>query len=327
MKNIKILRQHNKYTQSELAKMLNTTQQNVARWETGISKPPIDTLKDLQMIFKVSLNEIISDKKPILKKYHDFFPTYKHGSLEATNAFWGDVGFKIPNSNDKLWFRISSKNYIEARQNIQLLYSQDEFENTDLNLSVIETLEHQTVFLVMQNLNSIDFQDDAGDSADQWDYYKDRPLLENSYLELVADYYHEPEKFNKETSDKLKKIISEDINNFNWGEDGTSFFRKYYYTTKVYFKDGSMREFNFNERDLNYLYHTFRDPHQLKDDLALGMKFNFNNHFVVLDDDDGQEIYLSKKNISLIIVPNRAFSPERNFEWEDIEREEKEDKM
>ena len=56
---IKILRNEARLTQAELAEMLGTTQQTIARWESGKSEPNITALKDLAMIFGCSVGDLL----------------------------------------------------------------------------------------------------------------------------------------------------------------------------------------------------------------------------------------------------------------------------
>ena len=47
----KELRKYNGFSQAQLAKKLNVSQQCISDWETGIRKPPINTLKKLLRFF------------------------------------------------------------------------------------------------------------------------------------------------------------------------------------------------------------------------------------------------------------------------------------
>jgi transcriptional regulator with XRE-family HTH domain len=49
-------------TQKDLADQLNVTSQAVSRWEQDIVEPSVDTLKRMSEIFKVSLDEILSNQ-------------------------------------------------------------------------------------------------------------------------------------------------------------------------------------------------------------------------------------------------------------------------
>lgn len=60
---LKELRGSMKITQSELAEHFGITQQAVARWERGKSKPDSDTLKELAVYFGVTVDYLLDDEQ------------------------------------------------------------------------------------------------------------------------------------------------------------------------------------------------------------------------------------------------------------------------
>jgi len=60
---LKELRKQNNMTQEQLGERLDVTNKTVSRWETGNYMPPIECLKRLSDIYKISINEIISGKR------------------------------------------------------------------------------------------------------------------------------------------------------------------------------------------------------------------------------------------------------------------------
>ena len=56
---IKELRNYNKITQKELAKMINKSPTAVASWEQGLSEPCVNDLRQLCKIFDVSADELL----------------------------------------------------------------------------------------------------------------------------------------------------------------------------------------------------------------------------------------------------------------------------
>lgn len=57
------LRKENNMTQQELAEKLNVTDRTISNWETGRRLPDISILKELSVIFSVTIDEIIYGKK------------------------------------------------------------------------------------------------------------------------------------------------------------------------------------------------------------------------------------------------------------------------
>lgn len=62
--NIKDLRKKNNLTQDDLAQKLFITRQALSKWENGDAYPSIEALYNMSMIFNVSIDEILSIKKP-----------------------------------------------------------------------------------------------------------------------------------------------------------------------------------------------------------------------------------------------------------------------
>lgn len=67
--NIKIIRKNKGYSQEELASKLHVTRQTISKWETGQSVPDANLLKQLSVIFDVSVSELM-------------------GWMEMQNVFW-----------------------------------------------------------------------------------------------------------------------------------------------------------------------------------------------------------------------------------------------
>lgn len=61
-KNLTELRKKNKFTQLELAKLLNYSDKAVSKWENGESVPGIEVLYKLSKIYNVSLDFIVGEK-------------------------------------------------------------------------------------------------------------------------------------------------------------------------------------------------------------------------------------------------------------------------
>ena len=57
--NIKCLRIKNGLNQSELANKLHTTYSTVSKWESGKRLPDIIMLKEISLLFSVSINELL----------------------------------------------------------------------------------------------------------------------------------------------------------------------------------------------------------------------------------------------------------------------------
>lgn len=63
MNNIRNARIKANLKQSELATMLNVGQTTISNWETGYSAPDLESLRKLSDIFKISIDELLGNKK------------------------------------------------------------------------------------------------------------------------------------------------------------------------------------------------------------------------------------------------------------------------
>ena len=111
MKGLRALREASNYSQHHLAEMLNTTQQTIARWEGGKAEPNLAALRDLALIFGVSVDDLLGvsplSRKPQSTHYHLF-------SRGAQDGFWGHVGLKLDDGPSK-WFPVTSETSVRIR--------------------------------------------------------------------------------------------------------------------------------------------------------------------------------------------------------------------
>ncbi|MDR3263066.1 MAG: helix-turn-helix domain-containing protein [Clostridiales bacterium] len=56
---IKDLRKEKKMSQTDLGKILNTSQDTISLWEKNISKPDIDTVKELCVLFNITSDYLL----------------------------------------------------------------------------------------------------------------------------------------------------------------------------------------------------------------------------------------------------------------------------
>ena len=63
------LRIANNISQEELAKALKTSRQSLSKWENNDTLPPLNTIKDLCVLFKITADELIDDNIVIHQNY------------------------------------------------------------------------------------------------------------------------------------------------------------------------------------------------------------------------------------------------------------------
>jgi transcriptional regulator with XRE-family HTH domain len=142
-------------TQQFVAEALKTTQQTVARWETGQTEPSLAQLRDLAMIFGMGVADILGNERKIESTY------YCRWDEQTISGFWGHIGVLLPGAKFSKWYPITGN---ERDRAVQMLSDGDE------SLMLVSTLCNRLLVLNKQNLQRIWFLDDAADGPDEdWD--------------------------------------------------------------------------------------------------------------------------------------------------------------
>ena len=61
MHNIRVFREKNGFSQQQVAEVVNVSQQAVASWENGLSKPRADLLPRLAALFHCTIDELFGE--------------------------------------------------------------------------------------------------------------------------------------------------------------------------------------------------------------------------------------------------------------------------
>lgn len=69
-KKLKELRKQKGMSQEQLAEKLNVSRQAITKWETGLGIPDIENMKNIAILFHVSLDELLLEKSQI--KHQEF---------------------------------------------------------------------------------------------------------------------------------------------------------------------------------------------------------------------------------------------------------------
>ncbi|BBU62910.1 hypothetical protein MSC49_28450 [Methylosinus sp. C49] len=103
MKNLKVIRERHGLTQSELAKRIGTTQQTIARWESGKAEPSLAALRDLAVCLWTSVDQLLG-RKPMLQHQNTNPFTWISGDK---SGYWGNIGIHLPSRDHSIWYPIS----------------------------------------------------------------------------------------------------------------------------------------------------------------------------------------------------------------------------
>lgn len=83
---LKELRKENSMTQEQLGERIGVTNKTVSRWETGNYMPPIESLKLLSDIYRISINEILSGERLNDVKFKEAAEENLASTLESIEA-------------------------------------------------------------------------------------------------------------------------------------------------------------------------------------------------------------------------------------------------
>ena len=97
---IGILRTANKYSQEQLADILEVSRQSVSKWESGASTPEVDKIIKMANLFNITTDDLIRDEIPLAPTYTEslFHPAE---SVKFNGKYFGTDGFR-GDANDQL---------------------------------------------------------------------------------------------------------------------------------------------------------------------------------------------------------------------------------
>ncbi len=166
MLRLKELRVKFNMTQKELAERLEMSQQAIAKWENGTAEPTVKNLRELAIIFGISVDDLLGNSRIIKTSHLCSYEPKKNEDIEF-DGFWGNLGIKIKGQKKSRWYPITQKAYEYIHMNLQN-------ESKWLN---IETLNNKNLLINKQNIKKFSLVDDACDEVFedwdlQWDAYE-----------------------------------------------------------------------------------------------------------------------------------------------------------
>lgn len=146
-------------TQKDLAERLQMSQQAIAKWENGTAEPSVKHLRELAVIFGISVDNLLGDSKTVKTTLFCSYEPKKNEDIEI-DGFWGNLGVKIKGQKKSLWYPITQKTYEYICMALQK-------ENKWIN---VETLNNKYLLINKKNVKKISLVDEACDAVpDDWD--------------------------------------------------------------------------------------------------------------------------------------------------------------
>lgn len=206
MDRLKTLRAARNFTQQDLATMLRTTQQTVARWESGKATPSISALRDLATIFSTSVDDLLG-----INPFSEKIVTNAYYILRSdSDGFWGHLGLLQPGASKTTWYPITQGTRERIWRNLN---------DDDDDWLIITTLNNRMLALRSTFMKRIWLLDDACDEPkDDWDWkhlwddYSGLPMeVYRAMSEWAWEQLGASNDFAENNSETLQKIALETI--------------------------------------------------------------------------------------------------------------------
>ena len=151
MKRLRLARQGYGLTQSELAERLGTTQQTIARWETGKAEPNLAALRDLAVCLNTTVDRLLG-RKSVLE--HQTTNPFAWISGDKS-GYWGNIGIRLPHDRFSTWYPITTSTMEQVF---------GELQNVEPNRWLsFQTLNNKMVICRPSQLQALTFLDEAED--------------------------------------------------------------------------------------------------------------------------------------------------------------------
>lgn len=288
MNNIKKFRVSFGYTQKELASMLKTTQQSLARWEKGESEPKQAVLKSMALLFSTTIDDLLGENPinnvPVSNHYYIF------GESHGIDGYWGYIGILLKGQQKYQWFPITKQTSC-GLYDLLKIYQAD---RTNQPFISVHTLNNRVLWLNLKKIAGISLLDDGamGMQDDEWvlTWDNDRGYPGEVYNALEDSLYEDLDGI----SESFKEIAVHLIKEHNFNEDD---IREKVCNTDVYYSDGKVENISVNEE---YLWDI---------EWYISGGYDFNNAFLNLSSSDIDR-FKNIDNIDFISAPQHLIRKE-----------------
>lgn len=151
---LKMLRKGSNLTQEELADKLDVSRQAITKWESNEGLPDIENLKQISLLFNVSIDELIKDEK-IVKKEFNYF---KEIEIDHTKHFDINISsiyeLNILSSNKEV-VRVE----ITGSEDDYSIIFDDKYDNLDIDIKGKNNLENTiNLYIPEKYINDIELK-------------------------------------------------------------------------------------------------------------------------------------------------------------------------
>ena len=146
---LKKLRKEIKLTQEELAEKLNVSRQAITKWESGEGRPDIENLKQISLLFNITIDELVKEDKDIKKETKDLYTYIQELEIDHSKHFDIKI-FEIkelnilPNTEEKVKIEIVS-NEVEKLEEFIKIELDDLYNRLDINIKKLKSIDDITI--------------------------------------------------------------------------------------------------------------------------------------------------------------------------------------
>ena len=151
---LKKIRERHGLTQAELAEQIGTTQQTIARWESGKAEPSLAALRDLAVCLWTTVDQLLGRKSVLEPQSTNPFAWISGDK----SGYWGNIGVRLPNSKFSTWYPVSTSSMEQVFAELQGVET-----NTWISF---QTLNNRMVICRPSQLQAFTFLDEAEDGVE-----------------------------------------------------------------------------------------------------------------------------------------------------------------
>lgn len=134
---LKMLRKGSNLTQEELADKLNVSRQAITKWESNEGLPDIENLKQISLLFNVSIDELIKEEKEVKKEFNYFkeieIDHTKNFDINITSIYELNI---LPNNKETVRVEITG-----SEEDYNIIFD-DKYDNLDIDIKSKNNLEN-----------------------------------------------------------------------------------------------------------------------------------------------------------------------------------------
>ncbi len=254
MKNLKVTREKAGMTQTELAKVMNKTQQTIGRWESGKSEPNIDEMFALATLFRTSVDALLGREHAVeVAKVDELMDALE----ENKGEYEGNLGLRTPGTTCSKWYP-TTENELDR---ISSWMNSNDAEGRS-PLLVTHTLNNKVLFINPDHMDKISLlRDTHGEfPVSDWVISKDEargaPI---EFYKKLADYHDvltdDADAPEEEFPQAEREAMVQQLNDWDVEIEEEALFA-FLFETRVFTSDGKVAYMSIEPEDLHAL-HTF----------------------------------------------------------------------